>query len=275
MTTDATNALEPQRIGWLGCGEMGSMVLEAAMAGGLLPRDRVVVAERNPERRRALERQGLEVTGDAGVLAPCEVVLVAVRPQDFSSAAADLGSAAHPRLVISVMAGITSGRIREALGPQTRVISVMPNAPVRIGHGMSVIMPDPHATEGDIEFVTALFGELGETIMLEESHLWAATAVSGSGPGFIFLVAEALHQAAIDLGLRPDAAQRLIGQALIGSGQLLMQSDQPATHLRSQVTTPGGTTAAGLEQMQRDGLPEAIRSGIRAAHDRGASLANE
>lgn len=136
-------------------------------------------------------------------------------------------------------------------------------------------MPSPESTSDDLAFAKALFNTLGATEVLPENALWAVTAVSGSGPGYVALVAEAMLEEAVDLGLDSEVAKRLIAQTIAGTGQLLNEENASPAMLRKAVTTPGGTTQAGLESMQSHGLEQAIRSGIRAAHDRGQSLAND
>jgi len=149
----------------------------------------------------------------------------------------------------------------------------MPNAPVKIQLGVTALMPAENSSEEDLEFAQSLFNTIGTTEVLPESALWAVTAVSGSGPGYVSLVAEAMLQEAIELGLDPSVANRLIARTIAGTGQLLTEHAGGPEALRQAVTTPGGTTEAGIRCMQELELEKAIRSGIKAAHDRGESLA--
>ena len=151
----------------------------------------------------------------------------------------------------------------------------MPNAPVRIHAGVTALMPAENSTQADLQFAQSLFDTIGTTEVLPESSLWAVTAVSGSGPGYISLVAEAMLQEAMELGLEPSVANRLIASTIAGTGQLLFEHAGGPESLRDAVTTPGGTTEAGIRRMQELELTKAIRSGIKAAHDRGESLADE
>ena len=263
------------QIGFLGCGEMGGMLLEAALQAGIVEANAVRVADRDPARRERLGSRGVNVVESAAQLGECERIVLAVRPQQFQSAAEELERDAQPRLAISIMAGIGSDVIRKAVGDSTRVICCMPNAPVRIHAGVTALMPAENSTQADLQFAQSLFDTIGTTEVLPESSLWAVTAVSGSGPGYISLVAEAMLQEAMELGLEPSVANRLIASTIAGTGQLLFEHAGGPESLRDAVTTPGGTTEAGIRRMQELELTKAIRSGIKAAHDRGESLADE
>ncbi|MDG2093941.1 MAG: pyrroline-5-carboxylate reductase [Phycisphaerales bacterium] len=262
------------QIGFLGCGDMGGMLLEAALQAGILTTETVHVAERNADKRETLSSWGIDAVESAAELAGCDRIILAVRPQQFQSAAEELGDSEDSRLAISIMAGIGSDTIRESLGESTRVICCMPNAPVKIHAGVTALMPAQGSTDEDLRFASSLFDTIGSTEVLPESTLWAVTAVSGSGPGYISLVAEAMLQEAVQQGLDPTIARRMIARTIAGTGQLLVEHDDGPEALRMSVTTPGGTTEAGIRRMQELGLVEAVRSGIKAAHDRGESLAD-
>ena len=262
------------RTGFVGCGEMGFMVLAAALEAGVLEASATVVAERDPSRHARLTDRGVSVVTSPGELPWCDRVIMAVRPQQFAEAAAELGRDDRGRLVVSVMAGIGSDSIREALGETTRVICVMPNAPVRVREGMSVLMPASSATPADLDLAGSLFGTIGATAELPESALWGVTAVSGSGPGYVAFMAEAMVAAAVDVGIDPEVAAILVSQTIAGTGRLLIEGDLDAAALRQAVATPAGTTEAGLGAMVDRDFPETIRAAVRAARDRGQQLAD-
>ncbi len=251
------------------------MLLEAALQDGILTVENTRVAERNPARRDSLKSLGIDVAESPDRLGGCDRIILAVRPQQFEAAAAEVGCSNSPRLAISIMAGIGSHAIRRSLGEQTRVVSCMPNAPVKIHLGVTALMPSENSTEDDLDFAQSLFNTIGTTEVLPESALWAVTAVSGSGPGYVALVAEAMLQEAIELGLDPSVAERLIARTIAGTGQLLTEHAGGPEALRQAVTTPGGTTEAGINRMREMKLVDAIRGGLKAAHDRGESLAGE
>ena len=195
------------QIGFLGCGEMGGMLLEAALQAGIVEANAVRVADRDPARRERLGSQGVNVVESAAQLSECERIVLAVCPQQFQSAAEELERDAQPRLAISIMAGIGSDVIRKALGDSTRVICCMPNAPVRIHAGVTALMPAENSTQADLQFAQSLFDTIGTTEVLPESSLWAVTAVVDRAPA-TSLVAEAMQEA-MELGLEPSVANRL------------------------------------------------------------------
>lgn len=261
-----------EHVGFIGCGEMGSMILSAALEAGVLEADQTQVAERDASRRNTIASLGVNTTESPTNLDWCERVVLAVRPQQFAEATKALGHSDQPRLVVSIMAGINSTAINQALGSATRVICVMPNAPVHVHAGMSVLMPGENTTSTDLAFAKSLFGPLGATVELPESALWPVTAVSGSGPGYVALFAEAMTDAAIHFGIEPNIAATLVAHTIAGTGRMLVEKGMPAHELRKSVTTPGGTTEAGIEAMLERNIDELIQTGIKAAHDRGESL---
>ena len=272
MTDERTKGSPQCQIGFLGCGEMGSMVLDAAIEAGVFQPDSVLIAEHDQAKQGVLKNRGFTVVDSSTELKDCDQLVLAVRPQQFAEAAAGLEGHDRPRLVVSVMAGIGSAFIRKKLGDHARVICVMPNAPVRVHAGMSVVMPAPEATPEDIQCVESIFQTLGLTVQLAESSLWAVTALSGSGPGYVSLFAEAMLETAIRMGLDSNAASTLVAQTLVGTGRMLIESGVAPAALRASVTTPGGTTEAAIASMIEAGVPGAIGDGIQAAHDRGESL---
>jgi pyrroline-5-carboxylate reductase len=170
------------------------------------------------------------------------------------------------------MAGLSSTRIRSALGEAARVVRVMPNTPCQIGLGVSGLALGEGARRGDESMARAIFTTLGEVVDVAESQMYAVTAVSGSGPAYVFRLAELMERSAIELGLEPDQARALAVRTVHGAGALLERSNVPAAALREAVTSPGGTTAAALEVMEQRGLAAMIRDALRRARDRGMEL---
>lgn len=265
---------ETQLVGFVGCGEMGSMILSAALKAGILDPARTVIADRDSQRRDRLSGLGIQLIESPDGLATCERLILAVRPQQFAEAVTQLGHGPQDRLVVSVMAGIGSDTIRTALGSGTRVICVMPNAPVRVHAGMCAVMPSETATDDDVTFAKAVFGTLGKTVLLPETNLWAVTALSGSGPGYLAFIAEAMLAHAVELGIDPEASAQLVAETMAGTGRLLADTGISPGALRKAVATPGGTTEAAILSLMNDQVDRAIRQGIQAAHDRGEALSS-
>ena len=263
------------RLGIIGAGNMGQAIVRGSIARRLLASQEVLVVEIDPARRREVAQLGCATDGEASSAAGCGEILLAVKPQSFPAVAASLGPLPEPKVIISIMAGLSSRGIRDALGDCARVVRVMPNTPCRVGAGMAAICLGAGARPGDEALATALFGALGKTTTVDEAMMHAVTATSGSGPAYVFLLAEAMETAAVRLGLDAVTARLLARQTVLGAGKLLCESDLEAADLRGTVTSPGGTTEAAVAVMLKRGLPEVICDAITAARDRGRELEEE
>ena len=245
------------RVAMLGGGKMGSALIGGLLDGGHDP-DSLAVAEIDADRRRDLEARFPKirvVPSAAWAVADADVVIVAVKPDDVaSSLEAALDALPRDALVLSIAAGVTIAAI-EASAPGRPVVRAMPNTPALVGQGVSAIAPGATATEDHLEL-----------------QLDAVTGLSGSGPAYVMLVAEALTEAGVLVGLpRPIAAQ-LVEQTLLGSAMLLAQSDDGPEALRAAVTSPGGTTAAGLRALEARGVRAAFLDAVVAATQRSQEL---
>jgi pyrroline-5-carboxylate reductase len=258
-------------IGFLGGGHMGRAILQGGLAAGLWPPKAVLVVDRDAARRAEATSLGCVAEAQIETLHAVPIIVLCLRPQDLPDAAAAL-RAPRARLVISVMAGVESSTIAAACGEETRVIRAMPNAPAAIGRGMTAIARGVHATGDDVELARRLFSGVGRTVEVAEDAMCAVTAVSGSGPAWVYLLADAMSAEAIALGLAEETAQRLICGMMEGAAAMLAGSDRTPADLCEAVTTPGGTTEAGLAAMRADGFVEAVRAGVAAACRRGEEL---
>ncbi|MEZ6030257.1 MAG: pyrroline-5-carboxylate reductase [Hyphomonadaceae bacterium] len=208
---------------------------------------------------------------------PADLLILAIKPQGFGAAAAGLKAWVGPHtLVVSIMAGVTIERIAEALGCQ-KIARAMPNTPGAIGMGATGFTLSPACGDAEAAATTALLDPLGLVVgPLKESQMDAVTAVSGSGPAYVFLLVESLAAAGRSVGLDEATANALARETVIGAGALLGEFAEPASELRKQVTSPGGTTAAALDVlMAAGGMPELMRKAVEAAARRGAELAQE
>lgn len=260
--------------GLLGRGAQGSAARGGALGGsGGRPRS-ILVVEPDAERRAAFGRDGT-VTAMAAAdasLARANVIVWAVKPQAFRDAAAPVASHAANALQLSVMAGIPSAAIAEATG-SARVVRAMPNTPALIGEGISGVFATAAVGPGDRALADRLLAPAGERVWFDdESSLDAVTALSGSGPAYVFLLLEAMTDAGRAVGLSDDASRRLALQTLAGAARLAWQSDLSAAELRRQVTSPGGTTEAALRVLEARGVREAVAEAVRAARDRAREL---
>ena len=203
-----------------------------------------------------------------------EGALVAVKPADVADTCRALGALGVPR-ILSIAAGITTATLQEAAGPDVAVVRAMPNTPAVVGAGASAIAPGATATEADLDWAQSLLEAVGVVVRVSEAQLDAVTGLSGSGPAYVFLVAESMIEAGVLVGLTREVAEVLAVQTLLGSAELLRSSDEHAAALRAAVTSPGGTTAAGLYALESGGLRAAILDAVKAATERSRQLGRD
>jgi pyrroline-5-carboxylate reductase len=262
------------RVALLGGGKMG-----AALVGGLLEggweADDVSIAEIDGERRIALEQEFPKVRvvpSAAWAVADADVVIVAVKPGDVAATLETARPALdEATLVLSIAAGVTIATI-EALVPGRPVVRAMPNTPALVGIGASAIAGGAHAGADHLDLAERLLRVVGIVERVAEPMLDAVTGLSGSGPAYVFLVAEAMIEAGVLVGLPRDTAARLVVQTLLGSATLLAQDPAGPAELRAAVTSPGGTTAAGLRELEVHGLRAAVLDAVSAAARRSREL---
>ena len=258
----------------LGGGRMG-----AALLGGLLDSgwdgDDLCVAEADPDRRHVLEAELPKVRvvpSAAWAVADADVAVVAVKPGDIPAVLASaLTALGADTLVLSIAAGATIAMIEQQV-PGRPVVRAMPNTPALVRRGASAIAGGTTATEAHLEIAERLLGSVGIVVRVGEHLLDAVTGLSGSGPAYVFLVAEALMEAGVLAGLGRDVAEKLVVQTLVGSAALLAEGDETAERLRAAVTSPGGTTAAGLRELEARGVRAAFLDAVAAATRRSAEL---
>ena len=264
------------RVALLGGGKMG-----AAVAGGLLEAQfeaaDLAIAEVDADRRRELETRFTDVRvvpSAAWAVADADVVVVCLKPADVADALAAAGAAlGEEALVLSIAAGVTIAAL-EAAAPGRPVVRAMPNTPATIGLGAAAIAAGTHANDGHLDLAEQLLGSLGLVVRLPEHLLDAVTGLSGSGPAYLFLVAEALVEAGVLVGLSRDVAAKLVNQTLLGASTMLAHGDEGPEALRAAVTSPGGTTAAGLRSLEAAGVRsafiDAVVAATRRSHELGA-----
>lgn len=260
-------------LGMIGAGNMAEAIARGAIRTGVIQASRMVASDPSEERLRLFQSFGVErATDNAALVAEARTVMLAVKPQTLPKLGETLAQLDPDRqVVISIMAGISSVRIAAAAGKPVRVVRVMPNTPLMVGRGMAGVALGDHARPGDDELAMKLFGACGQAIRVRESDLDAVTAVSGSGPAYLFYLAEAMQQAADEMGLSAHA-RLLVNQTLLGSAELLCQSDDTPAELRRKVTSPGGTTAAAIQHLDQREVKAAVVAAMRAARDRSIEL---
>lgn len=262
------------RIALLGGGRMGEALVAGLLDAGF-EADSIAVAEIDPGRRHVIETQYPDVRvvpSPTRAVPDADVVLVALKPQQVSEAL--VGSAAalgEQTLVLSIAAGVTIAEL-ETAAPGRPVIRAMPNTPALVRRGASAIAAGTHAGETDLELAERLLGAVGIVVRVPEKLLDAVTGLSGSGPAYVFLLAEALIEGGVLNGIPRDVATTLVNQTILGAGVLLAESDDGAEALRAAVTSPGGTTAAGLRALEHGSFRGVILEAVTAATERSREL---
>jgi pyrroline-5-carboxylate reductase len=261
------------KVAILGAGSMGEILARGLLRAGWPVGDIVLAARREERAREAEATTGIRTLLDPAAAAEgVDVVVVAVKPKDVSRLLEQIGRSIRPgQLVISLAAGVPIALYEEAL-PGVAVVRSMPNTPAAVDEGMTAYCGGTHVDDTALERAAAVLAAVGQTIRLEEELLDAVTAVSGTGPAYIFLLAEAMIDAAIREGLPRHAAERLVDQTLRGAGVLLSESQQSPFELRAQVTSPGGTTAAAMHVLEDGGFRALVEDAVRAAARRSREL---
>jgi pyrroline-5-carboxylate reductase len=253
----------------VGGGRMGEALLAGLIAAGR-PAEALAVAEVSAARRDELAATHPGVTvAEAPV--PAAAAVLAVKPGDVASAAAAVADAGAER-VLSVAAGVTTQAIERAVDGRLRVVRAMPNTPVLVGAGAAAICAGSTAGEEDLAWAEEILGAVGLVVRVPEKDLDAVTGLSGSGPAYVFLVAEAMADAGVLAGLPRDVAEQLAFQTLLGSARMLIEGGGGPAALRAAVTSPGGTTAAGLRELERHGVRAAFLDAVTAAKRRSLEL---
>lgn len=265
------NQVNERGIVLLGCGKMGSALLEGWLARGL-EREAVNVLDPNPS--DWLQAQDVRV--NRGVPASPAVVVLAVKPQMMGEALPMLAPLGQTdALILSVAAGTTIAKFEAVFGAGAAIVRTMPNTPAAVGRGITAIVGNARATEAHLALAEGLMSAVGQVVRLEDEHqMDAVTGLSGSGPAYVFLLIEAMAAAGEAQGLAPDLAMRLARATVCGAGELAHRSPESAAQLRINVTSPGGTTAAGLAVLMEvdSGFPALLRRAVAAATDRGREL---
>lgn len=263
------------RIAVLGGGVMGETLASALLRDASGPE--VVVAEKRPERAAELaDRLGVRVADAADAVQGADVVILVVKPQDTPHLLAEIGARITPgTTVISIAAGIRTATIEAAVPAGVHVVRAMANTPASIGQGVTGVSAGEHCAPEALALAQRLLAGVGLVVSVPEELQDAVTAVSGSGPAYLFYLAEAMVEAGVDLGLDRDVATDMVVQTLAGASLLLQGSDADAAELRRRVTSPGGTTAAAIGALDEQGVSDAVVAALRAARDRSRALSGD
>jgi len=260
----------------IGAGKMGEALISGLLKAGTSPDD-VLITERYAARAQELtQRYGVKAVSNAEAATAAETLVLAVKPQDMETLLTELSSVVTPdRLIVTIAAGIPTSAIEKRLVEGVPVVRVMPNTPALVGEAMSAVAAGAHAQPQHLERAEAIFRPVGKVIRLPESQLDAVTALSGSGPAYVFYLVEAMTDAGILLGLPRSVAHDLIVQTVVGSAAMLRDSGEHPVMLREAVTSPAGTTIAAIRELENHGVRAAFLAALEAARDRSRELAQQ
>jgi pyrroline-5-carboxylate reductase len=253
----------------IGGGNMGAALLGGLLEGGVVAPEQVVVVELYAERRETLTAMfpGVAI---AETVPPCTSAVLSVKPPEIVAVAAEAAAAGATR-VLSIAAGVTIAAIEWAVGNGVAVLRAMPNTPALVGEGVSALAAGRHASDDDLDWAERILAGVGLVVRLDEHHIDAVTGLTGSGPAYVFLAAEALIEAGVTAGIPRETVEPMVVQLLVGSSKLLAQRGDPAA-LRAMVTSPGGTTAAGLRVLEERATRGAFIDAVVAAAARSREL---
>jgi pyrroline-5-carboxylate reductase len=277
------------KLGFIGCGKMATALAQGVLKAGVCNPADVTVSDAIPAAAEALAKAtgAIAVASNFEVVAASDVIVLAVKPNDAISALQSINSApvestmrwawkssdkSHQKLLLSIVAGLSLEKLEAAAGAGLRIVRAMPNTPALVMRGATGLAAGKAATADDVAIARSIFGSIGTVAFVKEALLDVVTGLSGSGPAYVYTIIEALADGGVLMGLPRDLALQLAAQTVAGSAEMVLQSTTHPAALRDQVTSPGGTTIAGLEALEKGGLRAALMSAVRAATERSQAL---
>jgi pyrroline-5-carboxylate reductase len=269
-----SNQALTQKITFIGGGQMAEALIGGLLAAQLCRPDHLWATDPVAARLEHLKRQyGILVGGhNREAAAWADVVVLAVKPQILESVLQEIGGVLKDRLIVSVIAGAPIKRIADGCGGAARIIRTMPNQPAAVREGMTALTAGAGVGEGDLSCTRRMFESIGKVVPVEERLMDAVTGLSGSGPAYVFLAIEALSDGGVKMGLPRDTALLLAAQTVLGAARMVLETGQHPARLKDQVTSPGGTTIAGLHQLEQSGLRGVLINAVEAATKRSQEL---
>ena len=253
---------------------MATALVGGVVQAGAFPAERILVNDCVPAAVQALTARtgATAVAGNRALAEQADALVLCVKPSDALAALVEVREALAGKLVVSIVAGLSLAKLAAAAGPQVRLVRVMPNTPALIHQGAAAFALGETATDADAGLVSKIFSAVGKAVRVKESLLDAVTGLSGSGPAYVYLVIEALADGGVLMGLPRDLALQLAAQTVAGAAGMVLQTGQHPAVLKDQVTSPGGTTIAGLEALENMAVRSAFLGAVRAATERSQEL---
>jgi pyrroline-5-carboxylate reductase len=267
-----------EKLGFIGVGNMGEALLRGIIGSKLISPSHIFISDINSQKLDDLSRElGVNAAEDNhDLIAKTDITLLAVKPNVIKAVLSEIApDLNHPKWCISIAAGVNTTSIESILQSGSPVVRVMPNTPAMVYEGMTAICPGKNADERHVEKTQRIFQSVGKAIIVTEKLMDAVTALGGSGPAFIFLIIESLADAGVQLGLSREDALGIAAQMVIGASKMVLDTQTHPATLKNQVTSPGGTTAAGLYQLEKHGIRAAIIDAVVAAATRSKELSSD
>ncbi|MFA4901152.1 MAG: pyrroline-5-carboxylate reductase [Desulfobaccales bacterium] len=272
MTEPDKGWLAEIKLGFIGVGNMGGAIIQGLVGGGRVAPENLICYDPDPGRQAQMAGLGVEAALDNAEVMHSPVVVLAVKPQILPAVLAGVKEFARPwHLIISIAAGVPL-KVLEETFPESRVIRVMPNTPTLVSAGMAALAPGSRATPDDLALALELFQAMGQAVVVEERLMDAVTGLSGSGPAFVAIFIEALADGGVKMGLPRPLAHTMAVQTVLGTAKLCLEEDLHPAKLKDMVTSPGGTTIAGLHALESGGFRGLIMDAVSAAAARSKEL---
>ncbi len=263
------------RIGFLGTGKMATALAKGWLKAGLVAAERLAGSDPVADARTSFahETGGFVAESNTDVVRRADLLVLAVKPQSMPALLSEIAAVlGNQHLIVSIAAGVSLAQLTAGLGKSRRIIRVMPNTPALVGSSASAYSRGEAATESDLKTIHNLFASVGRAIAVPEKMLDAVTGLSGSGPAYAFVMIEALSDGGVRMGLPRDVATMLAAQTLLGAAQMVLETGLHPGVLKDQVTSPGGTTIAGLHALENAGIRAALIDAVQAATERASEL---
>ena len=268
-------SIKGQKVGFIGGGNMGEALIKGLVAANLVPPEAIYASDVRPERLRALEQQyGIQLLQDnAELVRQADIVILAVKPQIMAPVVRQISAAVtKKKLLISIAAGVSTLTIRAALGKDARLIRVMPNTPALVLEGVTAIAKADGLEPGDLDTASEIFSAVGRVVTLEEELMDAVTGLSGSGPAYVAVVVESLADGGVKMGLDRVTAMTLATQTVLGAARLMLETGMHPGALKDMVSSPGGTSIAGVHALEEGGIRHTLIKAVERATQRSREL---
>lgn len=270
--------MERQKIGFIGAGAMAEAIIKGLIANNIISANQIYVADINSKRLEYMQAQyDINIaTHNIDLIDKVDILVMAIKPQFFDAVATAefINKLQSSTLIVSIMGSVNIAQIQSKF-PNNKIIRTMPNTPLAVGAGMTAVVAGAGVAQTDLDFVCGIFAACGEIIVVTESQIEAVTAISGCGPGYVFMLIDALADGGVRAGLPRDVSIKLAAQTFMGSGKMQIQTGIHPAVLRDQVTSPGGTTIAGISTLEKYSVRSAFIEAIDSVIKRSKEIMNE